>query len=113
MRIRHLAVLALTLTAACAAPSEDTDDSAGAASTGPVRTIWPKDVNSDGWKKVITEVASDKLQDAISGDRAKLSWDVRAATSGPNVKKSNRHSIHGLHGKRKSTTDGATNAKKA
>jgi len=92
MRLRSFALLSMlvTCTTGCAALGEETDDSEGAQSGGSVRTIWQdlKSLDGSGWTKLVGEVASDKLQDALSGDRAKLAWDVRAATSGPNVVKS-------------------------
>lgn len=94
--MRSLArVLALGLVTAfavgCAAESDEAaGDGAAAATHTNFRTIWQdlRGLDSSGWKKLIGEVASDKIQDGISGDFLALDWDVKAASAGANVKAS-------------------------
>src|SRR5436190_102373 len=94
MRTRTLALLSVLALAGttstitgCAAGAEDQDEAAGANSVTKFRTVWQdlKGLDGSGWTKLVGEVASDKIQDGISGDRLTFDWDVRAAAAAAKV----------------------------
>lgn len=87
-------LLALGLVSAfavgCSADSGEGDSAESASSVTSYRTIWKdlRELDGSGWTKLMGEVASDKIQESVGGDLASASWDVKAASTGANVKAS-------------------------